>query len=107
MNAGPVVRVAVDLGDYRPRVDPEDHAWQPLTYTIHAHHAATLTEDAVRVVERNLERITLVLTNAHPDAYEEVPARTELELPVSVKGLEALIDILAAARDYLAQEDTR
>lgn len=100
---GPVVRVDLELGDYRPLVDEEDADWHPIAYTVRAHHAATLNGDATSVTSRVLERLTLVLTNDEPDAWEDTKPAT-LELPSTVEGLEAIIAILDNARDYVARE---
>jgi hypothetical protein len=102
----PVVRVAVDLGDYTPTIDEQDADWHPVTYRLLAHHAATLDHRAERVTERKLERLTIELTNDEAEHVDAYPPAT-LELPATIQGLEAIIAILDHARDYLAQEDTR
>lgn len=103
MSAGPIVRVELELGDYRPVVYEEEDDWRPVTYTVVAHHATELSSDALSVRERVLERLTLRLTNDEPDAWEETTPAV-LELPGTVEGLEAIIAILDHARDYLARE---
>lgn len=100
---GPVVRVDLELGEYRPELDPDDAEWRPIAYTVRAHHAAQLDPSATNVLERRLERLELRLDNEEPDAWEETKPGT-LELPATVEALEALIALLDHARDYVAQE---
>lgn len=100
---GPVVRVDLELGDYRPIVDEEDADWRPVTYVVHAHHATELSSDALSVRERRLERLTLVRENEYDDELDG-PSRVEVELPATIEGLEALTALLDHARDYLARE---
>lgn len=98
----PIVRVDLELGTYDPVVDDDDD-WKPIRYAVHAHHATRLTADATKVVERTIERLTLVRTNNDPDVFD-APPLVELELPETAQGIEALISLLDHARDYLEEQ---